>query len=393
MPPKHITEKFVSTGLVCPPGKEKIEYTDFDRTGLYIEVRSTSEGQGTFWWRFKHPETGKTAREKIGRTCDISVKQAKDRVKTLRAKMALGEDITAIRTKKRTICWPELFQDHYLPYKKSHGKKSLKYDIEMNVRISARFKDTPLNKLSAVSVREFHAELRDSGLSPATADHYLKLMRHALNLAMDWDLVKSNPAAKVKLFNQTRKITRALDEEELARLMKVLTTHKNRMACHFFMLSLALGTRKGELLLAEWKHVNRSKKTLFIPGGNAKSSRDRHVFLSDFALHVLDQLGTKGKYPYLFVSKRTGKRLTTVSKQWEQIRVLAGIEDCRVHDLRRTHATLLGEAGVNAMLIKDALGHSSVTTTQIYVSPHDEARSRAANIAGEQLTTALQSAG
>ena len=108
-------------------------------------------------------------------------------------------------------------------------------------------------------------------------------------------------------------------------------------------------------------------------------------------MHVLDQLGTEETHPHLFISSRTGKRLTTVTKAWEKIRAQAQLEDCRVHDLRRTHATLLGEAGVNAMLIKDALGHSSVTTTQIYVAPHDEARHKAANIAGHQLSIAMKS--
>jgi site-specific recombinase XerD len=42
------------------------------------------------------------------------------------------------------------------------------------------------------------------------------------------------------------------------------------------------------------------------------------------------------------------------------------------------------------MLIKDALGHASVTTTQIYVSPHNQARQDAANIAGDHLTAALE---
>jgi integrase len=391
MPAKILNEQFIKTGLLCPESKAKIEYTSADRSGLYVEVRSTSQGQGTYWWRFKEPHTGKTARVKVGRTVEISVKDAKDRVKQLIGQRALGMDISGFTAKKQSLKWSQLFRDHYLPYKKSHGKKSIKNDEEMNRRIETEFGNTSIHKLTTVQIRQFHMELKESGLSPATADHYLKLIRHALNLAVDWDLLRSNPALKVKQFNQTRRITRALDAEELARLMKVLTTNKNRMVCNFFMLALALGTRKGELLLAEWQHVSRKNKTLFIPGSNAKSARDRHVFLSDFALPILDQLGTEGKHAHLFVSSRTGMPYTTVSKAWGKIRIEAQILDCRIHDLRRTHATMLGEANVNAMLIKDALGHSSVTTTQIYVAPHDEARHRAANIAGQLLTVALES--
>jgi len=381
----------MKTGLICPHDKHHIEYTDADRTGLYIEVRSTSPGQGTWWWRTKDPVTSKTTRVKIGRSTDISVKDAKSRVKQLRARRDLGEDIAELTGKKNALTWQELFHDHYVPHKRSHNKKTLKNDEEMNrLRIEPRFGSMPINKITTVQIRQFHMELKDSGLSPATADHHLKVLNHALVLACDWGLLKSNPASKVKQFNQTRVIRRALSTEELTRLMKVLTTDKNRMVCHFIMLSLALGTRKGELLLAEWKHIEKEGRTLFIPGENAKPGRDRYVFLSDFALEILDKLGTEGKHEHLFVSSRTGKRLTTVSKVWNRLRDEAGISDCRIHDLRRTHGTILGESGVNAMLIKDALGHADVTTTQIYVSPHNQARQDAANLAGDQLTAALK---
>jgi integrase len=393
MPSKVLNEQFIKTGLFCPENRHHIEYTSADRSGLYVEVRSTSQGQGTYWFRFKDKDTGKTARVRIGRTTDVGIKDAKERVKILRAKRALGEEISTGAKSSSSLSWAALFRDHYLPYKRSHGKKTIKNDEEMNRRIEQRFGDIPVHKLTAVQIRQFHADLKESGLSPATADHHLKLIRHALNLAVDWDLLKSNPALKVKQFNQTRIINRALDPEELARLMKVLTTDNNRMVCHFIMLLLALGTRKGELLLAEWIHVDLEKRTLFLPGGNAKSGKDRYVFLSDFALDVLDKLGTEGKHTHLFVSSRTGERLSEISsKTWGRLRKKAQLEDCRIHDLRRTHGTILGEANVNAMLIKDALGHASVTMSQIYVAPHDTARLQAANIAGDHLSSALKAA-
>ena len=93
MPSKVLNEHFVKTGLVCPENRLHIEYTSEDRSGLYVEVRSTSQGQGTYWFRFKEKDTGKTARVKIGRTTDISIRDAKKQVKTLRAKIHLGSDL------------------------------------------------------------------------------------------------------------------------------------------------------------------------------------------------------------------------------------------------------------------------------------------------------------
>ena len=393
MPKLLLTDKWIENNLKCPADKRRIEYCDTRIPGLYIEARATSPGQGTYYLRYKD-STGKTAHQRLGTTDALDLVTCRQRAKTLKAEIQLGRDPRAEAEKqKQCVTWSDFFTDHYLVYKRSHGKRTLKNDEEMHrLRIKAQFGDTPLNKINQLQIQKFHMDLKESGLSAATADHHLKLLRHALNLAVDWGLLKTNPALKVKQYNQTRKLDRALDATELERLMRTISRDKNRMVCNFISMALALGTRKGELLKAEWRHVNREKKTLFIPGENAKSSRDRIVHLSEFALQILDDLGTEKKSPYLFINTRTGNRLTEVSKVWGRLRTAANLEDCTIHALRRTHATMLGEAGVNAVLIRDALGHTSVDTTQIYVSAHDDARNRAANIAGGQLTAALNAA-
>ena len=118
MPSKVLNEKFIKTGLVCPVDKNHIEYTDADRTGLYIEVRSTSPGRGTWWFRFKN-DSGKTSRVRIGRTTDISVKDAKNRLRILRGKRAMGKDIGADRKNQKSITWNQLMEDYYFSYKES----------------------------------------------------------------------------------------------------------------------------------------------------------------------------------------------------------------------------------------------------------------------------------
>ena len=42
MPAKVLNSNFIKSGLTCPEHMSHIEYTDKDRTGLYVEVRSTS---------------------------------------------------------------------------------------------------------------------------------------------------------------------------------------------------------------------------------------------------------------------------------------------------------------------------------------------------------------
>ena len=54
---------------------------------------------------------------------------------------------------------------------------------------------------------------------PAYADHFIKLLRHALNLAVEWELLEKNPAP-VHLFNPDNKVEHYLKEDELKRLLR-----------------------------------------------------------------------------------------------------------------------------------------------------------------------------
>lgn len=87
---------------------------------------------------------------------------------------------------------------------------------------------------------------------------------------------------------------------------------------------------------------------------------------NSLALELLTQLyGTRDEgCPWVFPA-RTGKgHLVDLRKSLQRALDRAGLEDIRPHDLRRSYASLLANAGVDIYQIKDLLGHSSVAVTQ-----------------------------
>ncbi len=72
MPKILLTEKFITHQLTCPPGKRRIEYCDTKVPGLFIEVRATSEGQGTFYLRYRD-NSNSTRYAKLARSMDASL--------------------------------------------------------------------------------------------------------------------------------------------------------------------------------------------------------------------------------------------------------------------------------------------------------------------------------
>ena len=397
MPAKILNEKFIQTGLICPPDKHHIEYTDADRTGLYIEVRSTSQRQGTYWYRFKAKETGKTARIKIGSTDAISIKEAKEQVRSLRAKAQLGADLAGDQRKKKEILtWTEFFEQWYLSHAKQHLRSWGNLEEMNRLRIKDRFGHVKLNKITRHAVQQFHNELRESGLSPASCDHHLKLIRQALNQAVSWDLIETNPVARIQLFNEDNREERIMDTDQLQRLMDTLDNadKRRRTASMVIKFLLFTGARVNEALNARWKDIDRKNRTWTIQATTSKSKRRRSVPLNDAAMAVLDQLDSKGKSEWLFTSSRKDengerKRMSTINKVWQQIRQEAGLPWLRLHDLRHNYASMLVNSGRTLYEVQKILGHSDSTVTERYAHLSTKTLQDAANSASEYLDKAL----
>uniref|UniRef100_UPI003567720C Arm DNA-binding domain-containing protein n=1 Tax=Pontiella sp. TaxID=2837462 RepID=UPI003567720C len=78
------TADFIANQLQCSPGKGRVEYCDTDLPGLYIEVRATSPGEGTYYLRYKN-DGGKTCHTKIGRSIDKTLLEARKQARQLKA--------------------------------------------------------------------------------------------------------------------------------------------------------------------------------------------------------------------------------------------------------------------------------------------------------------------
>lgn len=380
-----ITESFLVNGLLCPDGKARIEFCDRDFPGLYIEVRATSPGQGTYYLRYKK-ERNTTAHQKIGRTSEMTLGEARKRVKLQKAEIALGSDPRGEeKARKAVITFTEFFEVHYLPFVASR-KRSWKRDEELfRLRIKGVFGNKRLNEMTRQQIQTFHASVKAEGLSAASADHHLKLIRHSLNLAVEWEMVEKNPAAGIKQFNEDNKVEHYLDDEELDRLVSVLRANDPPMVCQVAMFLLSTGSRLSEALQADWAHIDRRSGVWRIPATNSKSKRVRSIPLNSSAIEVLDLLGTEGKSDYLFINLQTKERLTAVNKVWGRLRRKAGLPHLRLHDLRHQFASFLVNAGHTIYEVQKILGHSDTKVTERYAHLSLRTLEKASNSASNAL--------
>lgn len=366
MPVLKLTQNLIDHGLQCPVDSRRVELCCEELQGLYVEVRATRPGQGTFYLRYKDGN-GTTRHQKIARTSDMSLADARKKAKELKARIALGADPRGeAEARKAVLTLTEFFHDHYLPYVASR-KRTWKKDAEIfRLRLEPEFGNKRLNQIARHQVQEVHTGWRQQGLAAATCNHGVKLLRHALNLAVDWQMLALNPIARVELFREDNKVENYLKPEELARLLAVLKSHRNRPVCQIALFLLSTGARLNEALRATWSQIDRANRVWRIPAENSKSKKVRSVPLNDTALVVLSQLKTEGEFEHLFVNRRTGLPYANVHKVWERLRAQAGVPWLRLHDLRHGFASFMVNSGRTLYEVQHILGHSDPSVTQRY---------------------------
>ncbi len=341
MPVLKLTESFISHELQCPDGKGRIEYCDTDTPGLYVEVRATSPGQGTYYLRYKNKQNT-TAHQKLGRTADISLGEARKKAKHQKSEITLGSDPRAEeKARKAVINFTDFFEQHYLPFATTR-KRSWKRDEELfRLRIKAVFGSKRLNEITRQQIQTFHSSVLAEGLSHASADHHLKLIRRSLNLAIEWEMLEKNPASRIKQYNADNKVEHYMNDEALERLLTVLRADDPPVVCRVALFLLTTGARLSEALGATWSQIDRQTRVWRVPASNSKSKKIRAIPLNDSAMELLDRLGTEGKSDFLFVSRQTGMQLTSINRVWGRLRVKAGLPYLRLHDLRHQFASFL----------------------------------------------------
>ncbi len=185
--------------------------------------------------------------------------------------------------------------------------------------------------------------------------------------------LQNNPTDDIEAPAQKKRLPKYLSLDESKELLNSIDSD---CPCrNYFILSLFLncGMRLSELVGINLQDIKND--TLRLLG---KGNKERVIYLNRACLTAYEKmLPERAKIEHikdenaLFISKRTGKRLS--ARRVQQIVAgslqLAGLDGkgYSVHKLRHTAATLMYQYGdVDMLVLKEVLGHANVATTQIY---------------------------
>ena len=385
-----LTSDFIANNLVCPEGKRRIEYVDEGRTGLYVETRSS--GQGTYYWRSRSPEANnKTVHYKLGRTTDISLDEAREKVRQFRAKQTLGLNVDTRKNTnngKEIPILSEFMEEQYIPYQKERIRGWERQRDLFRNHIQPTMGNLTLDIITLHATQELLTSLRKKGYAASTCNHPIRVLRHAMSLACKWGIIDSNKLAGLSLLREENHINNIMTDDQLESLLSVLRTDKNKMVCSICLFLLSTGARLNEALSARWEHFDLAHRNWTVPSAHSKSRKIRSIPLNQSAIQILESLGTQGKYDHVFISNRS-KPYTTIHRVWNRLRNDAGLPHLRLHDLRHNYASYLINSGRTLYEVQAILGHSDPTVTQRYAHLSTKSLQDAASSASDIITGAM----
>ena len=176
----------------------------------------------------------------------------------------------------------------------------------------------------------------------------------------------------IKMPKKAKKLPTVLTKDEVEALIQGAKRGRNRLIVEFLYSS---GVRVSEATKIKVDDLDVNERVARVRGG--KGNKDRIIILSKRWIKNLKKYLKRKKFPSEFVfSKRTNAKpisSDTIQRIIKHAAEKAGIKKhVTPHSLRHSYATHLLEAGENIRKIQELLGHSNLSTTQIYTKVSTE---------------------
>lgn len=250
--------------------------------------------------------------------------------------------------------------------------------------------DIPVSKISAEIVRKYRLWLNryeneyKQQLSTITQSYHLIALRGFLHYLAIRDIPSLN-SDKISLPKVSRKQVTFLYKDEVERILTQVDVSNEAGLRDRAILELLFssGLRVSELVGLNKDHVNTKRREFMVRG---KGQKDRPIFISKLAAHHVDEYLAERKDTLepLFISYSRNvtpntsgdyRRLTprSIQRIISKYARLAGItKHVSPHTMRHSYATDLLMNGADIRSVQSMLGHSNISTTQVYTHVTDE---------------------
>jgi integrase len=280
--------------------------------------------------------------------------------------------------------------------------------------------DVPVRSLGVQAIDQFYAGLHRSGgrrgkpLAPATVRRIHAVLRRALQQAVRWGWLATNPAALATLPKSTAAEVVPPSASDVARLLGLAELEDPDLHC-YLSLAASTGARRSQMCGLQWRDVDLDGCSILFARGvvdgpdgvvlkDTKNGRAYRVAINGSLLDLVvdhrDRVDKRAaeagvvvaRTAFVFSYEPDGSkpwRPDGVTNRFGRLRRAAGLEYVRLHDLRHYVATALLAAGVPVSTVAGRLGHARASTTlNVYAHFIAATDQHAADVLGQLLDAA-----
>jgi integrase len=353
--------KTLLSGLPAPEAGKRL--TIYDTQTPKLAMRMTHTGVRAFY--IVKRLGGAMVWLKLGTFPDMTVEQARNEAGKVLGEFAKGENPAAVKRAVRAeLTFSQAFDAFLTGKRKRDGSPisdKTKRDYSDLLRLYlGGIKDKKLSEIERTEIKAVH--IKTTKKSAAQADRVVAVVSAVFTYMLAQERFNGqNPATRIQK-NPAPSRDRFLQADELTPFFKALSESSNETMRDFFLMALLTGARRANVSAMRWADVDLTAGVWRI--AKTKNGTPQTVTLSPEAVAVLDARKDGG----VFVFPGDGKtgHMVEPKKAWATLLKTAGIENLRIHDLRRTLGSWQARTGASLPIIGKSLNHKTHQATAIY---------------------------